>query len=260
MSTIEHFDKLVQDARRDDGYINATKWCKHFGYDLRNWKRLPETKARLATLSEELKITQSNPGFDCVKITQSNPGVDKLEISESNPAPWIVERVGKTWVTWVHPVMAVHLASYLDPDFANYVAKIFLRYAAADPTLAADIASRQNTTQGLDVIKEAVEKRYKFLEGVDYVYTELDKVEISYYAKKYKLPSKDFKPITIYLDLFSPYNLLSDFLEEKHPDICQMMRRGGLGEDDLAFLHGYFKEEIELWVKEKNGTDCSYLR
>ncbi|MEH1889550.1 MAG: KilA-N domain-containing protein [Nostoc sp.] len=44
----------MQDAQRDDEYINATKWCKHFRYDLSNWKRLPETKARLTALSEEL--------------------------------------------------------------------------------------------------------------------------------------------------------------------------------------------------------------
>ncbi|MDZ8227097.1 KilA-N domain-containing protein [Nostoc sp. ChiVER01] len=109
MSQREQFDKLIQDARRGDGYINATEWCKHFGYRLNNWKQLPETKARL----EQLKIT------------------------ESNAEPWIVERVGKTWVTWVHPIMAVHLASYLDPAFANYIAKIIVMCAKADPTLPA---------------------------------------------------------------------------------------------------------------------------
>ncbi|MEH2402262.1 KilA-N domain-containing protein [Nostoc sp.] len=135
MSQIEQFSSLVQDAQRDDEYINATKWCKHFEYRLNGWKQLPETKARL----------------------------ERLKIAESNAQPWIVERVGKTWVTWVHPIMAVHLASYLDPDFANYVAKIFIRYAKADPTLAADIASRQETTEGLDIINKAVQERYEFL-------------------------------------------------------------------------------------------------
>ncbi|MDF5712066.1 MAG: KilA-N domain-containing protein [Nostoc sp. S4] len=135
MSQIEQFRNLVQDAQRDDEYINATKWCKHFGYDLGNWKRLPEIKAR----SEYVRIT------------------------ESNAEPWIVERVGKTWVTWVHPIMAVHLASYLNPAFANYVAKTFIRYVKADPTLAADIASRQETTEGLDIINKAVQERYEFL-------------------------------------------------------------------------------------------------
>ena len=137
MSKIEQFGNLVQDAQRDDEYINATKWCKHFEYRLDRWKRLPETKAKL----EYLKTTQSNV------------------------EPWIVERVGKTWVTWVHPIMAVHLASYLDPAFIGHIAEVFARYANADPTLAADIASRQKTTQGLDIINKAVQERYKFLKS-----------------------------------------------------------------------------------------------
>ncbi|BAY90791.1 MULTISPECIES: KilA-N domain-containing protein [unclassified Tolypothrix] len=135
MSQIERFDKLVQDARRNDDYINATRWCEHYGYRLGNWKQKTETKAKF----EQLKT--------------ANP----------NTEPWIVERVGKTWVTWVHPIMAIHLASYFEPNFANYVAEIFISYVTADPTLAADIASRQETTEGRDIMKKAVQERYEFL-------------------------------------------------------------------------------------------------
>ena len=133
MSQREQFDKLLQYARQDDGYINATEWCEYFGYRLDKWKRLRETKARL----ESLKTT------------------------ESNAEPCIVERVGKTWVTWVHPIMAVHLASYFDPAFNDHIAEIFVRCAADDPTLAADIASRQETTEGLNIINQVVYERYE---------------------------------------------------------------------------------------------------
>ncbi|MHC5676627.1 KilA-N domain-containing protein [Nostoc sp.] len=178
MSQTEQFDKLVQDAQRDDDYINATKWCKHFGYDLRNWKRLPETKAKLTELSERLKIEQLNPEVDTLKITQLNPEVDTLKIGHFNPevdtlkithsvSKELIYTSGKGYraVTWVHPFMAVHLASYFDPDFANYVAQVFIRYAVADPTLAADIALRQETTEGLDIINKAVQERYEFLKS-----------------------------------------------------------------------------------------------
>ncbi|MEH2456547.1 KilA-N domain-containing protein [Nostoc sp.] len=180
MPQIEHFDKLVQDARRDDDYINATKWCKHFEYDLRNWKRLPETKARLAALSKEPRITHSvskevdnTNNTECVKITHSvskevdntnNTECVKITHSVSKKLIYTSGR-GHRAVTWIHPIMAVHLASYLDPAFANYVAEIFLRYAASDPTLAADIASRQETTEGLDIINNAVQERYEFLKS-----------------------------------------------------------------------------------------------
>ncbi|MEH1889549.1 MAG: KilA-N domain-containing protein [Nostoc sp.] len=132
MSQREPFDKLVQYTRQDDGYINATEWCKHFGYRLDKWKRLRKTEAR----SESLKITES-------------------------AEPWIIERVGKTWVTWVHPIMAVHLISYFDPAFNEHIAEIFVRYAGDDPTLAADITSRQETTEGLNIINKVVYERYE---------------------------------------------------------------------------------------------------
>ncbi|MEH1997303.1 MAG: KilA-N domain-containing protein [Nostoc sp.] len=203
-SNIEQFGNLVQDAQRDDEYINATKWCKHFGYRLDKWKQLPETKAR----SEDLKIT------------------------ESNAEAWIVERVGKTWVTWVHPIMAVHLASYLDPAFANYVVKTFIRYAKADPTLAADIASRQNTVEGLDIINEAVQKRYSLIFGRDWL-CETSKIRFDFLDKepwlrhelsesnlvsllnnKFGLPCKGLVAI-------HPLSkeLLEDFLKDKYPNM-----------------------------------------
>ncbi|MHC0064842.1 KilA-N domain-containing protein [Nostoc sp. UIC 10890] len=257
MSNIEQFGNLVQDARRDDDYINATKWCKHFEGRLDKWKRFPETKARF----EHLKNTQSNA------------------------EPWIVERVGKTWVTWVHPIMAVHLASYLDPAFANYVAKTFLRYAESDPTLAADIASRQNTVEGLDIINEAVQKQYSFIYKRDWIcFTnpialdhfrkqpewgeELSESNlVSLLNKKFGLPCEKLVfSIPLCQDTF---NLLEDFLKEKYPNIYQSAYTvvEGLSkpcsfasiEDDVA-LFSYFILEINDWVREKGSSDCSFLR
>ncbi|MBD2414193.1 hypothetical protein FACHB389_18950 [Nostoc calcicola FACHB-389] len=259
MSKIEQFDKWVQDARRDDDYINATKWCKHFGYDLRNWKRLPETKARLTALSEELEISHS---------------VSKELIYTSGR--------GNRAVTWVHPIMAVHLASYLDPAFANYVAKIFVRYVTADPTLAADIASRQNTVEGLDIINEAVQKQYSLIFGRDWI-CETDKMRFDFLDKepwsrhqlsesnlvsilnnKFGLPCK--RLVVIYP---ISQELIEDFLKEKYPNTYQSAYKilEGLSKprlyislaDEVA-LFSYFFREINDWVKEKGGTDCSFLR
>ncbi|MDZ8227096.1 KilA-N domain-containing protein [Nostoc sp. ChiVER01] len=254
---IEQFSNLVQDAQRDDDYINATEWCKRFGYDLRNWKRFPETKARL----EQLKIT------------------------ESNAEPWIVERVGKTWVTWVHPIMAVHLASYLDPAFANYVAKTFIRYGKADPTLAADIASRQNTVEGLDIINKAVQKQYSLIFGRDWI-CETSKIRfdfldkqlglrdklsefnlVSVLNKKFALSCKEL--IVVFPSSADAFELVRDFLKEKYPNIYQSAYRTVEGlskpelhislEDEVA-LFSYFIPEINDWVREKGGTDCSFLK
>ncbi|MEH2201895.1 KilA-N domain-containing protein [Nostoc sp.] len=256
MSQIEQFSDFVRDAQRDDEYINATKWCKHFGSRLDNWKQLPETKAKL----EYLKTTQSNV------------------------EPWIVERVGKTWVTWVHPIMAVHLASYLDPAFASYVAETFIRYTKADPTLAADIASRQNTVEGLDIINEAVQKQYSLILGRDFTVLPskirhqalqdlLDEKSelinalsesnlVSILNKKFGLPCKGL--VTIFPCNGGIFELLEDFLREKHPHIYQSVHEqqsldNMLPGKEVALL-SYFIREINDWVREKGGTDCSALR
>ncbi len=226
MSEIEKFSELVQNARRDDDYINATKWTKTFKYRLDRWKQLPETKAKLQELSERTGIESS----ELIYATGRGHGS----------------------TTWVHPVMAVHLASYLDPAFANYVAEIFVRYVTADPHLAADIASRQETKEGLDIINEAVQKRYKFLEGRDYFYSpgSLDKAEMSYYAKRWGLPPKKLAPITLRLDFDAP-SVLVDFLEENYPLRWLRVQRESMVEDDERFLLGYFKDEIDVWLKDK---------
>ena len=254
MSQVEQFSKLVQDAQRDDKYINATKWCKHFESRLDKWKQLPETKARL----------------------------ERLKIAESNAEPWIVERVGKTWVTWVHPIMAVHLASYLDPAFANYVAEIFIRYAEADPTLAADIASRQNTVEGLDIINEAVQKQYSLIFARDWL-CETSKIRFDFLDKepwlrhelsesnlvfllnnKFGLPCKGLVVIHLINE-----ELLEDFLKDKYPNIYQSAseivelpsgQHLHISMADETALFSYFFREINDWVREKGGTDCSFLR
>ncbi|MEH1903091.1 MAG: KilA-N domain-containing protein [Nostoc sp.] len=258
-SNIEQFGNLVQDAQRDDEYINATKWCKHFESRLDKWKQLPETKARL----EDLKIT------------------------ESNAEPWIIERVGKTWVTWLHPIMAVHLASYLDPAFGNYVAKTFIRYAKADPTLAADIASRQNTVEGLDIINEAVQKRYSFIYKRDFI-SFTNPIALDYLRRQSECGEKLSVSNLVYLlnkkfglpceklILSIPlcqgtFDLLEDFLKEKYPGIYQSAYtfielptrlHSGISvrlcssipmEDEFA-LFSYFILEINDWVRDKGGS------
>ncbi|MBD2385249.1 KilA-N domain-containing protein [Cylindrospermum sp. FACHB-282] len=178
---------------------------------------------------------------------------ESVKITGSEISPWIVERVGQTWVTWVHPIMAVHLASYLDPAFANYVAEVFVRYVTADPHLAADIASRQNTVEGLDIINKAVQERYKFLEGRDWHYVPflLGRAEMNYCYKKYQLPVKTFTPISRYLDLFSNYDVIPDFFKDRYPGVYRTIKALGTIQEDHYFLLGYFKEEIDAWVRER---------
>jgi hypothetical protein len=119
------FNELVVSSTRPDGYVDATKWCKHFNYRLARWKELPETKARTNKLAQNQSIK-----------------------------PWIIEGKGRSARTFVHPVMAIHLASYLSPEFANYVAQTFQRYLEADATLAIEIIDRNNNPEDLKKIEQ----------------------------------------------------------------------------------------------------------
>lgn len=143
MNNTEQFQSLVSDAQRpEDGYVNATKWCKAFGYDVYEWKRLPDTKRRAKALQDK---------------TSSGNGV-KIPVINS------VGR-GRGARTWVHPIMAIHLAQYLSPEFANFVAEIFKRYLEADPTLAANIIDRQTDPDALKWLDKRIQgklARFRF--------------------------------------------------------------------------------------------------
>lgn len=54
----------------------------------------------------------------------------------------IYAKAGPTGGTYANPVLALAYAEYLSPDLAYEVRDVFLRYKAADPTLADDILAR----------------------------------------------------------------------------------------------------------------------
>lgn len=120
MSSLTNFDALMSANVREDNYVNATALCKEFEYRLQRWKELPETKAKIKAFNSTNKLAQ-NVSIKAVIVTGKGRGA----------------------TTWLHPVMAVHLAQYLSPEFANFVAETFKRYLEADPTLADDIIQRQ---------------------------------------------------------------------------------------------------------------------
>ena len=83
--------------RAADGYFNATAMCQAAG------KRFDNYMARIAT-KQFLRRISSNPenqGFELIKTIRGGPP----------------ERRG----IWVHPEVAIHLASWLSPEFAALV-------------------------------------------------------------------------------------------------------------------------------------------
>ncbi len=85
----------VVPQRPIDGYIHATRLCKHAGKQFGDYQRLAQTQAFLKELSLETGIPVSN----LVQVRRGRG--DKIEQG-----------------TWVHPRVAINLGQWLSPEFA----------------------------------------------------------------------------------------------------------------------------------------------
>ena len=88
-----HIDGHLIAQRKSDGYVNATAMCKAAGKEWSNYKQNADTRAVVASLSRSLQIRR-----DLLILT----------ITTGKNA----ERG-----TWVHPKVALHLATWCSPDF-----------------------------------------------------------------------------------------------------------------------------------------------
>ncbi|MBD0390288.1 MAG: hypothetical protein ICV54_28270 [Nostoc sp. C3-bin3] len=75
--------------------------------------------------------------------------------------------------------------------------------------------------------------------------------------------------IVVFPSSADAFELVGDFLKEKYPSIYQIAYRTveGLSKPDLHIsledevaLFSYFIPEINDWVREKGGSDCSFLK
>lgn len=76
------FQALVANYQRDDNYINATKWCAAFGKSLKEFTRLPATKAYLKALEDK--------GFE-----------------EAGKSHFVKVKENRVTQTYVHPLVAI---------------------------------------------------------------------------------------------------------------------------------------------------------
>lgn len=133
---IADFNAMIQTAKRDDDYINATKLCEEFG-------------ARWSDFRENKKHKQYIQALE-LKLGSAKKAVLKT-------------RVGRKYQMYVHPLLAIHLAQWLNPDFAIAVAQVFKAYIEADPELAKDVINRQTDVATVEDIEETAKARKKYL-------------------------------------------------------------------------------------------------
>lgn len=135
------FEVLVSESTREDGWVNGTKWCKKYGKTWYEFKRLPDTSRFTKALEKHIS---GNAGTIPVFKTEGK---------------------GRGSVTWIHPLLAIKLAEWLNPDFEVYVKETFERYLEADPDLAIDIVHRTKDKKSLSKIKASVDVQEKYLDG-----------------------------------------------------------------------------------------------
>lgn len=144
-----------QNTRTDD-YVNATNWCKAFGKDLNEFIRNKKTKEFVKALENKGLLTTEN--------SRCQQAVSK-------------ERVGKTWETWVHPLLAIKLAEWLSPEFDVFVKQTFRRYLQADESLAKDILTRAQGKEQRKAFASELQKRgakqYTFAAATNAIYRPL---------------------------------------------------------------------------------------
>ena len=85
-------------VRASDGFINLTQLCKAGGERLEHWTRLDQTREYLKALSESTHVR-----------------VDRILTYEDHGP--------KNRATWGHPLSAIYLAQWLNPEFAVKVSK-----------------------------------------------------------------------------------------------------------------------------------------
>lgn len=130
---------------KDNDYINLTKMCKQAGRKFNHYFRTQPTKEYLSVVEAETNVVV---------------------------ADLIEKRVGGVPTeqgTYGHPLVAIHLAQWLSPEFALAVTKLMQSYLKADVTLATDILDRatpeQINAQGQQLANVLVEKADEKTEG-----------------------------------------------------------------------------------------------
>jgi hypothetical protein len=104
-----------------------------------DWARLPTTLKRIERV---LKL-----------ITGKSRNYDKADMHRV-----YMTRVGKGGGTWTDVRLALDYAEYLNPALAIEVKEVFLRYKAADPTLADDIMERSTAEANEWIAKRSMSR------------------------------------------------------------------------------------------------------
>lgn len=93
--------------------------------------------------SEWRKLPHARNGADAVlKELSDNGGFSP--ISDLSIKSVLYAERGRGGGTWAHPLLAVQYAAYISAEIGTEIAKIFIRYKLADPTLTDELLERSS--------------------------------------------------------------------------------------------------------------------
>jgi hypothetical protein len=137
-----HFNKYKIEQDRNDGYLDATAMCAAAGRRFKMYiqqvtRTNSHTHANLAYLAERV-----------TKVTLSKKVVVLAEKGQDDVYALI--RVGghRGKHSWVHPRVAIDLASWLSPAFHYAVCAWVARFLSGDRTLVQDVVERCDEVHG----------------------------------------------------------------------------------------------------------------
>ncbi len=123
---IRAFDGRNIRQRETDGYLSATDMCQIFGKKINHYTANDSTKEYISALS-------ADAGLSVSELIEIRKGGDP-------------QKQG----TWVHPLVATHLAQWLSSKFAIQVSKWVARYLSGDLTLIREVADRHDRVHNTD--------------------------------------------------------------------------------------------------------------
>lgn len=112
---------IHQIHRRVDGYLNATEMCKTAGKKIAQYRLNSETKEYMECLSKQLNLPElTTKTKEYIKATSNelNTPENKLLVIGSGGSP-----------SFIHPLIAIHLANWIDPTFSLFINKIVLDWS-----------------------------------------------------------------------------------------------------------------------------------
>lgn len=122
-------EQIITEIDLETGYINATKLCKSAGRLWSTYYRSLRTKEFLEELAKEHECAiedETNESVQICTLQKSNVQMQKNILIKSKIGG------GSNAGTWVHPDVAIDLASWCSAKFQVAVAKLIRRYIAGE--------------------------------------------------------------------------------------------------------------------------------